>query len=109
MKQTEILERTFTQMPNVFTTNDFKIKAIENGYFVCNTIGQRWFPFLRKYADNNKVKGKTWTKRDNYKNQSVKSTQESIMPQGEDLSKAIQMVKAAGYKVMKPVNDWIEL
>ena len=112
----DILQKTMEEMPRVFTSFQFKAKAIENGYPVDETIGQRWYPFFRRYADNAVPKGKTWTKREPCEQLNLIPNPE-VLTYSEDvrvthspaIDEAIEIVKDAGYKVMKRVHDWVEL
>lgn len=112
----EILQKTMDEMPKVFTSFQFKAKAIENGYPVDQTIGQRWYPFFRRYADNAVPKGKTWTKRDDVdhlnltpENEPLKYTEDVRHYPSDALQDCIDTVKSFGYKVMRRVDDWIEI
>tara|TARA_R110001583_G_scaffold8832_1_gene41736 strand:+ start:800 stop:1150 length:351 start_codon:yes stop_codon:yes gene_type:complete len=116
MRDIDILQKTMKEMPRVFTSFQFKAKAIDNGYSVDDAIGQRWYPFFRQYADNAVPKGKTWTKREPCEqlnlipNPEVLTYSEDVrVSHGDGLAKAIEIVKDAGYKVMRRVDDWIEL
>ena len=64
MKYLEILRDTYDEMPNQFTSYYFKSTAIANGYPKDDAIKTKFYPFLRLRATLNKVKGKTWTKRE---------------------------------------------
>lgn len=93
----EILEITMAQMPNVFTSNQFNSQAVKNGYPKQLLKRQGLSKFIRKYADNGVEFSKTWTKRSAARPQ-VEMTEQSM----------IEYLKGKGYKIMKPVNDWIE-
>ena len=85
------------------TESYFKSTAIANGYPKDDALKTKFFPFLRLRATLNKVKGKTWAKK-------AMTNELHFDPFIEtSLEEAIKTVKAAGYKVMKPINDWIEL
>lgn len=101
----EILEKTFAQMPKIFTSNAFNSRAVKNGYpkkLLLNN-GLAWF--LHKYADNDKHRTKTWVKRDtefSYPKEVIKGYN------FKDVDEIISFLKNKGYKVMKPFNDWVE-
>ena len=90
-----VLEKTIQEMPNSFTSNEFNKRAVKNGYPVKSLKTKGLSNFLRKYADNAYVGSKTWIKRD-VKNSSL--TDEEM----------IKHLKSKGYKIMKPISDWIE-
>ena len=101
----EILEKTFKQMPSIFTSNAFNQQAVKNGYpkRLLKNNGLAWF--LHKHADNDKVRTKTWIKRTNKVNND--NREESYY--FSNLQEIIDFVKSKGYKVMKPVSEWIEV
>lgn len=90
-----ILEKTIAEMPNSFTSNEFNKRAIKNGYPAKRLKGKGLSSFIRKYADNAYEGSKTWVKR--YKTKNIISENEMI-----------EYLKSKGYKIMKPVNEWIE-
>lgn len=92
-----ILEKTMYEMPNSFTSNEFNKRAIKNGYPTKNLKGKGLASFIRKYADNAYKGSKTWVKRDKNKNTGIISEPEMI-----------EYLKSKGYKIMKPVNEWVE-
>ena len=82
-------------MPNSFTSNEFNKRAIKNGY-PSNLLKRKGLAnFIRKYADNAYEGSKTWVKRDETK---------KIISENE----MIEYLKSKGYKIMKPVNEWVE-
>ena len=90
-----ILEKTIAEMPNSFTSNEFNKRAIKNGY-PSNLLKRKGLAsFIRKYADNAYEGSKTWVKRDKTK---------KIISENE----MIEYLKSKGYKIMKPVNEWVE-
>ena len=82
-------------MPNSFTSNEFNKRAMKNGYPSKNLKRKGLASFIRKYADNAYQGSKTWVKRDKAN---------SIMSENE----MIEHLKSKGYKIMKPVNEWVE-
>ena len=92
-----ILERTIAEMPDSFTSYEFNKMAIKNGYPSGNLKRKGLASFIRKYADNAYEGSKTWIKRD--KTNNIKQMSEDEM---------IKHLKSKGYKIMKPVNEWVE-
>jgi len=92
-----ILEKTMNEMPNSFTSNEFNKRAIKNGYPAKNLKRKGLANFIRKYADNAYEGSKTWVKIDKNKNTGIISEPEMI-----------EYLKSKGYKIMKPVNEWVE-
>jgi len=100
----EILEKTFKEMPRVFTSNEFNDAAVTNGYpkeLLKNGLAR----FLHKYATNGKINVKTWTKK---KHRAFPG--ENIDPEYKfkSIEDIIKFLKSNNYKVMKPVSEWVE-
>mgnify|MGYP003647292406 CR=1 FL=1 len=102
-------------MPSTFTSQEFNRLAIFNGLPADSLKSKPSAKFINRYADN-EFRGKTWTKREVTEQltlipnpEVLKYTEEVRDADGKGLAEAIEIVKAAGYKIMKPVNDWIEL
>ena len=82
-------------MPNSFTSNEFNKRAVKNGFSSEFLKRKGLSSFLRKYADNAYEGSKTWVKIDKTNN---------IISEDE----MIKYLKSKGYKIMKPVNEWVE-
>ena len=92
-------------MPRIFTSNAFNSQAVKNGYpkRLLKNNGLAWF--LHKYADNDKNRTKTWVKR----NTGIIYSKEVIkVYKFKDVDEIISFLKNKGYKIMKPVSDWVE-
>lgn len=91
----KILEKTIEQMPEWFTSNEFNKLAIQNGYPARRLRQKGLSSFLRRYADNAYKGSKTWIKRNT---------------KTDDLNdiEMIAYLKNRGYKIMKPIKDWVE-
>jgi len=90
-----ILEKTISEMPNSFTSNEFNKRARKNGYPAKNLQRKGLASFIKKYANNAYPGSKTWIK---------KTSSESLIREEE----MIEHLKSKGYKIMKPVNEWVE-
>lgn len=97
-----ILEKTIKEMPNSFTSNEFNKRAVKNGYPARFIKKKGLSTFIKKYADNAYEGSKTWVKRND--KQSVKTDEQSVMTDEE----MIKHLKNKGYKILKPVDKWIE-
>lgn len=98
----KILEKTMEQMPNSFTSNEFNKRAIKNGYPAKNLKIKGLANFIRKYADNAYEGSKTWLKR------SAKEKKEDRQYTFATFDEIISFLKSKGYKIMRPVNEWVE-
>lgn len=91
-----ILEKTMKEMPNEFTSNEFNKRAVKNGYPLRSLKKKGLSSFIRKYADNFYAGSKTWVK---YRIENNNKMNDEQM---------IKHLKSKGYKIMKPVNEWVE-
>lgn len=90
----DILKKTLAEMKSVFSSNEFSKKAKKNGLSEKEIANGVIALFLHQNAiqmDSRRM----WKK---YNGVNL-----------NDLSDAIQLLKSHGYKVMKPVNDWVEV
>lgn len=101
----KILEKTFDQMPRMFTSNAFNSQAVKNGYpkHLLKNNGLAWF--LHKYADNDRERSKTWVKRNT---DPIYTHEISKEFKFKNVDEMIAFLKSKGYKIMKPVSDWVE-
>jgi hypothetical protein len=93
-----ILKQTLEQMPMIFSSNSFSIAAQKNGldkYLINQGI---IVTFLSRNCK--RVSKRIWEK---------KPTNTAETTPAENLAEAIKLVKSYGYKVMKQVNEWVEL
>ena len=97
-----ILEKTMNEMPNSFTSNEFNKRAVKNGYPAKNLKRKGLSSFIRKYADNAYYGSKTWVKR------RAKVKKEDRQYSFETFDEIISFLKSKGYKIMRPVNEWVE-
>lgn len=115
MKYIEILNKTMEEMPKVFTSQEFNRQAIFNGLPAESLKHTGCSKFISRYADN-EFRGKTWTKREEVEQLNLipnpdvlKFTEDVRVTHSPAIDEAIEIVKDAGYKVMKRVDDWVEL
>lgn len=103
MSKLEILEKTMREMPDIFTSNNFSKIASLNGYptHLLGNKGLGWF--IKRYAYNEDKYSKTWTKK-TFRGFHKKDPPPDLITDAE----MIIHLKSKGYKIMKPVNEWIE-
>ena len=106
-----ILQKTAAEMPDVFTSHDFNRLAIHNGFPAIKIKHCGLAKFIRKFATNDERFSKTWTKiPDKKAYKEIKMSDFSTiktMSMTED--EMIYILKSKGYKIMRPIQDWIEL
>jgi len=115
LENNEILKKTLSEMPLIFTSQQFNKKALENGYptKIFNETGTGFF--LRIWAKNDKIKTKTWVKisENERKKRLSKSLIDDLVDENPNsqsqIKEAIDLLKREGYKIMKPVNQWEEI
>jgi hypothetical protein len=98
MTNEQILEVTFAQMPNEFTSNEFTNKLRKNRY------DNRWIAnhdnvkYLQQHAIQLSLR--RWKKLDVRIDTSVNINK---------IQEAIDLIKSQGFRVMKKVTDWQEI
>ena len=97
----KIIEKTINEMPNCFTSTQFNQKAFANGYPKPRSRNKGLADYISNYATNQGEYSKTWIK----KSHVIKSENNNTMTE----DKAVAFLKSLGYKIMKPVSEWIEL
>lgn len=96
----EILIETLTEMPVTFSSNLFSTVAQKKGLTKQEVANGVIGMFLHKNCIQSKLTRRMWHKKD------LKSNDLTDM---DVLNEAIKLVKSAGLKVMKPINEWIEI
>lgn len=94
-----ILQETLYKMPATFSSNQFAEKAKDLGYpehFIkSGKIGH----FLHNNCKQSPESRRLW----------YKTAKDLSVNQDDELQRAIAIVKANGYKIMKQVSDWKEI
>lgn len=96
----DILKKTLDEMKFYFSSNEFSKKARKNGLSKQQVNNGAIAFFLHRNA----VQGETrrmWRKH----NKGLTPNYEL----SDKIMEAIDLLKANGYKIMKPVSDWIEV
>jgi hypothetical protein len=99
----DVIKKTMDEMPKVFTSHEFNAKAIKNGYPEGLLQRKGLAKYIRKYADNGEEFSKTWTKIP-----VQKETKLCEYISENDTELMIFYLKKKGYKIMKPVSEWVE-
>lgn len=99
------LNKTLSEMPEIFTSNHFAQKARLNGVDQKAIDNNIIACFLHENAVQTASK-RTWRK------SVLKTTYcEAVQTRSENLEaeqNAVSLLKSLGYKIMKPKTDWIE-
>ena len=90
----DLFEKTLNQMPFEFTSNQFMKQAKKNGLYI-----RRLAEVIKPYAENKYPASKTYVKKQKYHLTNTKLTEQQM----------INALKEKGYRIMKPVNDWVEI
>ena len=107
----DIIVKTINDMPDRFTSREFNSVAITNGYPERMLKGKGLAPLIARFAKNDYYRSKTWTKLTAPEFTDLKTNKQTeLIEFNFDLSleKAVELLKNNGYKVMKPVADWVE-
>jgi uncharacterized protein YnzC (UPF0291/DUF896 family) len=97
----EKLIKTLEQMDVVFSSNEFAKQAKKNGLTQREIEMGSVRNFLIQHAHRKDSK-RMWEKK-------FRSYVQPIISDAITESDAIELLKSKGYKVMKPVSEWIEI
>jgi hypothetical protein len=94
-----ILFKTLNEMTFIFSSNSFSNRAKKNGLTKqqINNGAISHFLHLNAIRDGSR---RMWKKKNYLTDQ---------QPISEKIKEAIELLKSHGYKIMKPINDWIEI
>lgn len=95
----EELAKTLGQMGTVFSSNQFSAKAIRNGIIQQQVNNGVLSAFLHENCIQLSTK-RMWRKKTDDKNVVVFSSK---------TEEAISLLKSKGYKIMKPINEYVEV
>jgi hypothetical protein len=102
MNLEECLKKTMREMPDVFTSNQFNSHAVKNGYPKTLLERKGLAHFISQHAFNEYKHSKTWTKN----SASPQPITAKIQWMTEE--EMIEHLKMKGYKIMKPISEWME-
>ena len=108
-KQNEkfIVEKTIREMNPEFTSFEFCQRAVENGFSKEYVRSQGMSKYIREHAKQNKPNGRVWTKKEKGKI-IVEENLFSPSISERDVQKMINTLKLKGYKIQKPVTEFVE-
>lgn len=89
------LEKTLSQMGNYFSSNEFSEQARDNGVSERQIKNGAIATFLHENAVQCETR-RMWRKK-------------TINKSEYRITEAIELLKSHGYKVLKPVSEWVEL
>lgn len=103
----ELLTKTLDQMNLEFSSNEFSRQALKNGLSK-RTIDKG---IMRDFLVRNCHRGDTkrmWVKKYNTHTIEWKTPiHDSVV--NDPIQDAIELLKSKGYRVMKPVSEWVEI
>ncbi len=99
-------DKTLLEMTNVFTSNQFYIVAEKNGVPKAQLHNGVALYFLKNNKTIKKISKKTWCK--NIQNEVFAKEQNTDNSEYE-VNRAIALLKGKGYKISRPINDWVEV
>jgi hypothetical protein len=95
----EILKKTLSEMSSTFSSNEFSKQAQKNGLSKREINNGVIASFLHRNAVQLETR-RMWRKKDGLSSEKEKS---------DKIKEAIDLLKSNGYKVLKPVIDWVEI
>lgn len=102
----DILQKSLTQMKQVFSSNEFTAKAKRNGLSDAQVRNGAIANFLHQYARQYGSR-RTWIKRTD--NAQPNPHFGTPITNDLDLRQAIAIIKKHGYKILMPTTEWKEL
>jgi len=117
MKTKELFEAAFAEMPDAFSSYEFRDALIKKGATPENLKGNQ-ADYLHKVATNKGIRGKHWTKRKKYQTPTEQlsiamatklngTTPYPALDAAE--ADAIALLKSKGYRILKPATEWTDL
>ena len=95
----DILNKTLSEMKFTFSSNEFSKKAKKNGLSKQEVNNGVIALFLHRNAVQADTR-RMWRKHNEITSDKHKS---------DEIMRAIDLLKANGYRILKPVSDWMEL
>jgi hypothetical protein len=99
----EIYQRVLGNMPQVFSTNEY-LQSLKREASSPNDVNRsKYLSFIKKEC--RKVSNRTYIKRPKEVQLYLEPINQTVIT--EDM--AVELLKNLGYKVLKPVKDWVEI
>lgn len=104
----EILLEVLNEMPRYFSSNQFCKVAREHGYPDWEIERDKHVNFLSMNCTRDIHSNRMWYKKTTHIQNSIVFN-DQIKQDVNTVDEAIRILKAEGYKVMKPVTEFVEL
>lgn len=98
----EIYQRVLKTMPQIFSTNEYLESLKKTATSPADVNRSKYLSFIKKEC--RKVSNRTYVK--------PKETQLTLEPVNQPViteETAVEFLKNLGYKVLKPIKDWVEI
>lgn len=98
----EIYQRVLRTMPQIFSTNEYLESLKKTATSPADVNRSKYLSFIKKEC--RKVSNRTYVK--------PKETQLTLDPVNQPViteETAVEFLKKLGYKILKPVNEWVEI
>jgi hypothetical protein len=98
----EIYQRVLRTMPQIFSTNEYLESLKKTATSPADVNRSKYLSFIKKEC--RKVSNRTYVK--------PKETQLSLETVNQPViteETAVEFLKNLGYKVLKPIKDWVEI
>jgi hypothetical protein len=108
----DVLTRALAKMPVTFSSTDFINECVDMGFpYDVLSRTNMVAPFLKD--NTHRVSKRIWSKGPLAHLSPVKEVVEprktEVAPKAMSETECVDFLKARGYKIMKPVSDWVEL
>jgi hypothetical protein len=98
----EIYQRVLSTMPQIFSTNEYLQSLKKTATSPADVNRSKYLSFIKKEC--RKVSNRTYVK--------PRESQLTLEPVNQQViteAMAVELLKNLGYKLMKPVKDWVEV
>ena len=99
----EIYQRVLSTMPQIFSTNEYLQSLKKEASSPTDVNRTKYLSFIKKEC--RKVSNRTYVKKPKEVQLSLEPVSQPVIT--EDM--AVELLKNLGYKVLKPIKDWVEI
>lgn len=99
----EIYQRVLSTMPQIFSTNEYLQSLKKEASSPSDVNRAKYLSFIKKEC--RKVSNRTYVKKPKEVQLSLEPISQPVIT--EDM--AVELLKNLGYKVFKPIKDWVEI
>jgi len=99
----EIYQRVLSNMPQIFSTNEYLQSLKKTATSPSDVNRSKYLSFIKKEC--RKVSNRTYVKKPKESQLTLEPVNQPVITE----EMAVELLKNLGYKVLKPVKDWVEI